>query len=99
MHTYILGIVFLEHNKNSSAPPHSTNNSTRMMITDPSTPPTMFVCMFISLPAISSEDPVIIEVGVVNESDLNTCVEARDIDVNASVGTSFIEALHLLSVS
>ena len=64
---------------------------------DPSTPPIMFVCMFISLPAISSEDPVIIEVGVVNESDLNTCVEARD--VNASVGTSSIGALHFLSVS
>ena len=67
-----------------------------MMATDPSTPPIMFVCMFISLRTISSEDPVI-EVGFVNESDLNTCVEARD--VNASVGTSSIEVLHLLSVS
>ena len=95
MHAYDLGILYLDCNRNSSAPPQSANNSSRMMIMDPSTPPIMFVCMF--LPAISSEDPVIIEVGVVNESDLNTCVEARD--VNASVGTSSIEALHFLSVS
>ena len=66
-----MGILFLEHNKNSSAPPQGANNSSRMMIIDPNTPPIMVACMFMSL-LMTFSDPI--EAEVVNKCDGNVSV-------------------------
>ena len=62
VYTYILEVVVsLDRNKSSSAPPHIANNSSRIMITDPRTPPTMLALIFKSLP-ITFSDPIEAEI-------------------------------------
>ena len=64
MHAYNLRILFLDCNKNSSAPPQSANSSSRMMIMGPNTPPIRLVYMFMSLTTIFFDST---EAGIVDE--------------------------------
>ena len=96
--------MFLDLNKNSSAPPHIANKSSRITIIDPNTPLIMLAFIF-SSPMTLLSDPTEagimeeftrVEVGAVNDS-FNVAVRFGAGVVNKSNGESV--EVHCLSVS
>ena len=62
---YLLVIMLLDCNKNSSAPPHNTNRSSRTIIMDPSTPPIIMLALILKSLLTTFSNPI--EAGIMEE--------------------------------